>query len=75
MKAIRNKGCLSNFSHALLASKFPPRLSPFPSAVLVKLCPLKGGGFNAVIVIVLSVFELRMRLLLTCKYFRLNWAK
>lgn len=79
MNTIRNKGCFSNLSRALLAFEFLlvclpllPLLSP---AVLFFPWEKNGGGFNIFIVIVLSVFELKTKLLLTCKYFRLNWAK
>lgn len=72
MNTIRNKGCFSNWSHALEA---PPFL---PSCLLPHRFTFfwgEKGWVNAVIVIVFSFFALQMRLLLTCKYFRFNWAK
>lgn len=77
MNTIRNKGCFSNLSPALLAFEFLLLCLLFlplliPTVWLLPLEKKKRGGYNIVIVIVLSVFELKMRLLLTCKYFRLN---
>lgn len=75
MNNVRNKGCFADSSRALLASEF--LLIRLLSTIPALFCPLKKWEWwvNVVIVIVLSVFELKMRLLLTCKYFTLNWAK
>lgn len=75
MKIIRNKGCFCSLSWTFVAFEFLLLCLQVLIPVVASSLEEKKKGFNIVIVIVFSVFELKKRSGLTCKYFRLNWAK